>query len=101
VPSCLGVAKEYGLPIHLVVINNGRYRSVETSLTKYFPDGTAKITVIPPTAPRSALTPITNIAAKPTALRLPRRPAERELTEIDVVLSDCNPWQIFGPRIEM
>ena len=44
VPSCLGVAEEYGLPIHVVVFNNGRYLSMETSLIKYFPDGAAKNT---------------------------------------------------------
>src|SRR5258706_753102 len=44
VPSCLGVAEEYGLPIHCVIFNNGRYLSMETSLIKYFPDGSAKDT---------------------------------------------------------
>jgi acetolactate synthase-1/2/3 large subunit len=44
VPSCLGVAEEYGLPIHAVVFNNGRYLSMESSLIKYFPDGAAKKT---------------------------------------------------------
>ncbi|HEX5605762.1 MAG TPA: thiamine pyrophosphate-binding protein, partial [Candidatus Binatia bacterium] len=44
VPSCLGVAEEYGLPIHAVVFNNGRYLSMETSLIKYFPTGAAKQT---------------------------------------------------------
>jgi acetolactate synthase-1/2/3 large subunit len=44
VPSCLGVAEEYGLPIHAVVFNNGRYLSMETSLIKYFPAGAAKKT---------------------------------------------------------
>ncbi len=44
VPSCLGVAEEYRLPIHCVVFNNGRYLSMETSLIKYFPDGAAKQT---------------------------------------------------------
>ncbi len=44
VPSCLGVAEEYGLPIHAVIFNNGRYLSMETSLIKYFPDGAAKKT---------------------------------------------------------
>ena len=44
VPSCLGVAEEYGLPIHCVIFNNGRYLSMETSLIKYFPAGVAKTT---------------------------------------------------------
>jgi thiamine pyrophosphate-dependent acetolactate synthase large subunit-like protein len=46
VPSCLGVAQEYGLPIHAVIFNNGRYLSMETSLIKYFPAGSAKKTGI-------------------------------------------------------
>jgi thiamine pyrophosphate-dependent acetolactate synthase large subunit-like protein len=46
VPSCLGVAEEYRLPIHAVVFNNGRYLSMETSLIKYFPGGAAKTTGI-------------------------------------------------------
>jgi acetolactate synthase-1/2/3 large subunit len=44
VPSCLGVAEEYGLPIHAVIFNNGRYLSMESSLIKYFPTGSAKNT---------------------------------------------------------
>src|SRR5439155_10497419 len=44
VPSCLGVAEEYALPIHAVIFNNGRYLSMETSLIKYFPEGAAKKT---------------------------------------------------------
>ena len=42
VPSCLGVADEYRLPIHIVVFNNQRYLSMETSLLKYLPGGSAK-----------------------------------------------------------
>jgi len=106
VPSCLGVAEEYGLPIHAVVFNNGRYLSMETSLIKYFPTGAAKQTGVHFGA---------NIAPKPdyqfygkahggygyrvsepgqikpaieNALR---HEAERKLTVIDLVLSDFNP----------
>ncbi len=41
VPSCLGLAQEYDLPIAVVLFNNGRYRSMERSLLKYFPSGSA------------------------------------------------------------
>ena len=106
VPSCLGVAEEYQLPIHVVVFNNGRYLSMETSLIKYFPDGAAKTTGVHFGA---------NIAPHPDyqyyakahggrGFRVTRpdevKPAveqalmqEREgkLTVIDVVLSDFNP----------
>ncbi len=106
VPSCLGVAEEYGLPIHVVVFNNGRYLSMETSLIKYFPDGAAKHTGVHYGA---------NIAPKPDyqlygkahggygyRVTQPKdiKPAieqalkhetEGKLTVIDVVLSDFNP----------
>jgi hypothetical protein len=44
VPSCLGLAEEHRPPIRVVVFNNGRCLSMETSLIKYFPDGAAKNT---------------------------------------------------------
>ena len=101
VPSCLGGAEEHGLPTHVVVFNNGRSRSMETSLTKYFPDGAAKNTGVHPRRQDRPSPRLPILRQSPRRLRLPRRPAERELTEIDVVLSDCNPWQIFCPRIEL
>ncbi len=106
VPSCLGVAEEYGLPIHTVIFNNGRYLSMETSLIKYFPNGAAKNTGVHFGA---------NIAPKPdyqfygkahggygyrvtepseikTAVaQALKHEAEGKLTVIDVVLSDFNP----------
>ena len=106
VPSCLGVAEEYGLPIHAVIFNNGRYLSMETSLIKYFPNGAAKNTGVHFGA---------NIAPKPdyqfygkahggygyrvtepgeikTAVgHALRHEAEGKLTVIDMVLSDFNP----------
>ena len=106
VPSCLGVAEEYQLPIHVVVFNNGRYLSMETSLIKYFPSGAAKTTGVHFGA---------NIAPYPEyqyyaqahggrGFRVTRpeeiKPAveqalecegQRKLTVIDVVLSDLNP----------
>ena len=44
VPACLGMAQEYGLPIHIVIFNNARYLSMERGLLRYFPDGAAKRT---------------------------------------------------------
>ena len=42
VPSCLGLAQEYSLPIIVVVFNNQRYLSMERGLLRYYPDGAAK-----------------------------------------------------------
>lgn len=42
VPSCLGLAQEYSLPITVVVFNNQRYLSMERGLLKYYPDGASK-----------------------------------------------------------
>jgi len=44
VPSCLGLAQEYELPIIVVVFNNQRYLSMERGLLRYYPDGAAKKT---------------------------------------------------------
>ena len=44
VPSCLGVAQEFNLPITVVVFNNQRYLSMERGLLKYYPDGASKKT---------------------------------------------------------
>jgi acetolactate synthase I/II/III large subunit len=106
VPSCLGVAEEYQLPIHVVVFNNGRYLSMETSLIKYFPEGAAKKTGVHFGA---------NIAPHPDyqyyakahggqGIRVTQpdqiktavaqamiQEREGKLTVIDVVLSDFNP----------
>jgi acetolactate synthase-1/2/3 large subunit len=46
VPSCLGLAQEYKLPITVVVFNNQRYLSMERGLLKYYPDGVSKKTGI-------------------------------------------------------
>ncbi len=106
VPSCLGVAEEYGLPIHVVVFNNGRYLSMETSLIKYFPDGAAKNTGVHYGAeigPRPdyqyygkahggygyRVSEPSEI--KPAIEKALKHEAERKLTVIDVVLSDFNP----------
>jgi acetolactate synthase-1/2/3 large subunit len=106
VPSCLGVAEEYNLPIHVVVFNNGRYLSMETSLIKYFPDGAAKNTGVHYGAeigPRPdyqyygkahggygyRVTDPSEI--KPAIEKALKHEAEKKLTVIDVVLSDFNP----------
>jgi acetolactate synthase I/II/III large subunit len=106
VPSCLGVAQEYGLPIHVVVFNNGRYLSMETSLIKYFPDGAAKNTGVhfgANIAPRPdyqfygkahggygyRVTQPSEI--KPAIEQALKHESENKLTVIDVVLSDFNP----------
>jgi acetolactate synthase-1/2/3 large subunit len=106
VPSCLGVAEEYGLPIHCVIFNNGRYLSMETSLIKYFPAGAAKTTGVhfgAEIGPRPdyqhyakahggegfRVTNPKDIAnADEQALKCEQ---EKKLTVIDLVLSDFNP----------
>jgi acetolactate synthase I/II/III large subunit len=106
VPSCLGVAEEYGLPIHVVVFNNGRYLSMETSLIKYFPDGAAKNTGVHFGA-NIAPKPDYQFYAKahggygyrvtepgeikPAIEQALKHETEGKLTVIDVVLSDFNP----------
>jgi acetolactate synthase-1/2/3 large subunit len=42
VPSCLGLAQEYRLPITVVIFNNQRYLSMERGLLRYYPDGASK-----------------------------------------------------------
>ena len=106
VPSCLGVAEEYGLPIHAVVFNNGRYLSMETSLIKYFPTGAAKQTGVhfgANIAPRPDYQFYGKAHGgygyrvsepgqiKPAIESALRHEAERKLTVIDLVLSDFNP----------
>jgi acetolactate synthase-1/2/3 large subunit len=44
VPSSLGLAQEYRLPIIVVVFNNQRYLSMERGLLRYYPDGASKKT---------------------------------------------------------
>ncbi len=106
VPSCLGVAEEYNLPIHVVVFNNGRYLSMETSLIKYFPDGAAKNTGVHYGAeigPRPDYQYYGKAHGgygyrvsepgqiKPAIENALKHEAEKKLTVIDVVLSDFNP----------
>ncbi len=106
VPSCLGVAEEYQLPIAIVVFNNQRYLSMETSLIKYFPAGAAKRTRVHFGAP-IAPSPDYQMYAKahggygarvtrPDEIgaaidQALRHQAAGKLSLIDVVLSDFNP----------
>lgn len=106
VPSCLGVAEEYRLPIHVIVFNNQRYLSMETSLLKYFPGGAAKSTGVHyggPIAPApdyemyakahggygARVTRPSDI--KPAIEEALRHEAQGKLSVIDIVLSDFNP----------
>ena len=106
VPSCLGVAQEYQLPIHVVVFNNGRYLSMETSLIKYFPNGAARTTGVhfgANIAPHpdyqcyaeahggQGLRVTRPDEIKPAIEQALNREKEGKLTVIDVVLSDFNP----------
>jgi acetolactate synthase-1/2/3 large subunit len=106
VPSCLGVAEEYRLPIHPVIFNNGRYLSMETSLIKYFPDGAAKTTGVhfgAEIGPRPDYQfygkahggygyRVTNPSEiKPAVEQALKHEAEKKITVIDLVLSDLNP----------
>ena len=106
VPSCLGVAEEYRLPIHCVVFNNGRYLSMETSLIKYFPDGAAKQTGVhfgAEIGPRPDYQHyakahggegfrVTNPQEIKSAVEQAMKcEKEGKLTVIDLVLSDFNP----------
>jgi len=105
-PSCLGVAEEYGLPIHCVIFNNGRYLSMETSLIKYFPDGSAKATGVHFGAEIGPRPDYQHYAkahggegfrvTKPGEIKNAVEQAlkcekEKKLTVIDLVLSDLNP----------
>ena len=106
VPSCLGVAEEYGLPIHAVIFNNGRYLSMETSLIKYFPQGAAKNTGVHFGAEIGPRPDYQHYAkahggygyrvTDPGQIKIAveqalKHEAERKLTVIDLVLSDLNP----------
>ncbi|HEU4340801.1 MAG TPA: thiamine pyrophosphate-binding protein [Candidatus Binatia bacterium] len=108
VPSCLGLAQEYNLPITVVVFNNQRYLSMERGLLRYYPDGAAKKTGIHfggPISPNPEyrlyaeiyggygvrVTSPTEI--QPAISRALERNAAGKLAVIDVVLSDYLPRQ--------
>ena len=108
VPSCLGLAQEYDLPITVVVFNNQRYLSMERGLLKYYPDGAAKKTGVHfggPITPNPDYRLYADIYGgygvrvkdpkeiQPSVDRALRHNAAGRLAVIDVVLSDYLPRQ--------
>ena len=108
VPSCLGVAQEYDLPITVVVFNNQRYLSMERGLLRYYPDGAAKKTGVHfggPIMPNPDYRLYADIYGgygvrvkdpkeiQPCIDRALRHNAAGRLAVIDVVLSDYLPRQ--------
>ena len=108
VPSCLGLAQEYDLPITVVVFNNQRYLSMERGLLRYYPDGAAKKTGVHfggPIAPNPDYRLYAEIYGgygarvkdpkeiQPTIARALKHNAAGRLAVIDVMLSDYLPRQ--------
>jgi acetolactate synthase-1/2/3 large subunit len=108
VPSCLGLAQEYDLPIIVVVFNNQRYLSMERGLLRYYPDGAAKKTGIHfggPILPSPDYRLYAEIHGgygvrvtdpkdiQPAIARALEHSGKGKLSVIDVVLSDYLPRQ--------
>jgi acetolactate synthase-1/2/3 large subunit len=108
VPSCLGLAQEYNLPIIVVVFNNQRYLSMERGLLKYYPDGVAKKTGVHfggPILPNPDYRLYSEIYGgygvrvtdpknlQPAVAKALEHSALGRLSVIDVVLSDYQPRQ--------
>jgi len=108
VPSCLGLAQEYNLPITVVVFNNQRYLSMERGLLRYYPYGAAKKTGIHfggPISPNPDYRLYAEIYGgygvrvtnpneiQPAVSRALEQNAAGKLAVIDVVLSDYLPRQ--------
>jgi acetolactate synthase I/II/III large subunit len=108
VPSCLGLAQEYDLPITAVVFNNQRYLSMERGLLKYYPDGSAKKTGVHlggPITPNPDYRLYAEIYGgygvrvkdpkeiQPAVARALKHNASGRLAVIDVMLSDYLPRQ--------
>lgn len=106
VPSCLGLAQEYSLPIIVVVFNNQRYLSMERGLLRYYPDGVAKKTGVHfggPILPNPDYRLYADIHGgygvrvtdpkdiQPAIARALEHGAAGRLAVIDVVLSDFSP----------
>lgn len=106
VPSCLGLAQEYSLPIIVVVFNNQRYLSMERGLLRYYPDGAAKKTGVhfgSPILPNPDYRLYADIYGgygvrvtdpkdiQPAVARALEHGAAGRLAVIDVVLSDFSP----------
>lgn len=108
VPSCLGLAQEYNLPIIVVVFNNQRYLSMERGLLKYYPDGAGKKTGVHfggPIMPNPDYRLYADIYGgygvrvkdpkdiQPAVDRALKHNASGRLAVIDVILSDYVPRQ--------
>jgi acetolactate synthase-1/2/3 large subunit len=108
VPSCLGLAQEYKLPIIVVVFNNQRYLSMERGLLRYYPDGASKKSGIHyggPIQPNPDYRLYAEIYGgygvrvtdpkdiQPAVARALEQAATGRLAVIDVVLSDYIPRQ--------
>jgi acetolactate synthase I/II/III large subunit len=108
VPSCLGLAQEYNLPITVVVFNNQRYLSMERGLLKYYPDGAGKKTGVHfggPIMPNPDYRLYADVYGgygvrvkdpkdvQPAVERALKHNASGRLAVIDVVLSDYLPRQ--------
>jgi acetolactate synthase-1/2/3 large subunit len=108
VPSCLGVAQEYGLPITVVVFNNQRYLSMERGLLRYYPEGASKKTGVHfggPIFPNPEYRHYADIYGgygvrvtdpkeiQPAVARALKHNAAGRLAVVDVVLSDYLPRQ--------
>jgi acetolactate synthase-1/2/3 large subunit len=108
VPSCLGLAQEYDLPIIVVVFNNQGYLSMERGLLKYYPEGAAKTSGVhfgAPILPNPDYRLYADIYGgygvrvtdpkeiHPAVTRALEHAAAGRLAVIDVVLSDYLPRQ--------
>jgi len=108
VPSCLGLAQEYKLPIIAVVFNNQRYLSMERGLLKYYPDGVAKKSGVHfggPILPNPEYRHYADVYGgygvrvtdpkdiQPAVAKALEHSAAGRLSVIDVVLSDYMPRQ--------
>jgi acetolactate synthase I/II/III large subunit len=108
VPSCLGLAQEYSLPIIVIVFNNQRYLSMERGLLKYYPDGVSKKTGVHfggPILPNPDYRLYAEIYGgfgvriidpsqiKPAVASALEQSAAGRLSVLDVVLSDYLPRQ--------
>jgi acetolactate synthase-1/2/3 large subunit len=106
VPSCLGVAQEFDLPITIIVFNNQRYLSMERGLLKYYPEGASKKTGVHfggPILPNPDYRLYAEIYGgfgarvtdpkeiQPAVARAMEENAAGKLAVIDVVLSDYLP----------
>jgi acetolactate synthase-1/2/3 large subunit len=108
VPSCLGVAQEYGLAITVIVFNNQRYLSMERGLLRYYPSGASKNTGVHfggPITPNPDYRYYADVYGgygvrvtdpkeiQPAVVQALKHNAAGRLAVLDVVLSDYLPRQ--------